>query len=88
MDNIGQQCVMLFESIHNVMGAEQQLKNAGMWCDLIPTPRQLSSECGMAVAIHYRDYQSAVRIIGWDTGLAGLFRIVGDDVEAIVFDRD
>ncbi len=40
-------CVMLFASIHDVMAAEHVLKSRDLWCDMIPTPRQLSSDCGM-----------------------------------------
>ena len=43
--------VTLLPSIHDVMALERALKDSGVECDLIPVPRQLSSECGMAVEI-------------------------------------
>ena len=43
--------VTLLSSIHDVMALERLLRESGVVCDLIPVPRQLSSECGMAVEI-------------------------------------
>ncbi len=45
----GSHVVILFVTIHDVMAAEQALKQAGLWCDLVPTPRELSSDCGMVL---------------------------------------
>ncbi len=41
--------VAIFHSIHRVMKAEKLLKLAGLDILLIPVPRQLSSDCGLAV---------------------------------------
>lgn len=43
--------ILLFPSIHDVMAAERALLAAKVRCDLIPVPRELSSECGMAVEV-------------------------------------
>lgn len=40
--------VLLFPSIHQVLRAEKVLGTAGVAGSLIPVPRQLSSDCGMA----------------------------------------
>lgn len=42
-------CVAIFHSIHRVMKAEKVLKAEGMEVLLIPVPRQLSSDCGLAL---------------------------------------
>jgi hypothetical protein len=44
--------ILLFESAHHVMKADQLLTAAGFAFDIIPTPRQFSSNCGLAVRIH------------------------------------
>lgn len=49
--------VAIFHSIHRVMKAEKVLKAAGADILLIPVPRQLSSDCGLA--IRYADGQRA-----------------------------
>jgi hypothetical protein len=43
--------ILLFESTHHVMKADQLLTAAGFVFDIIPTPRQFSSNCGLAVRI-------------------------------------
>lgn len=41
--------VAIFHSIHRVMKAEKLLKQAGREILLIPVPRQLTSDCGLAI---------------------------------------
>jgi hypothetical protein len=41
--------VAIFHSIHRVMKAEKALKQAGADILLIPVPRQLASDCGLAI---------------------------------------
>jgi len=41
--------VAIFHSVHRVMKAEKVLKQAGVEILLIPVPRQLSSDCGLAI---------------------------------------
>ena len=40
--------VALFHTTSSVFRAEKVLKKAGLACKLIPTPRQFSSDCGIA----------------------------------------
>ena len=42
-------CVAIFHSIHRVMKAEKILKAEQLKVLLIPVPRQLSSDCGLAI---------------------------------------
>ena len=74
---------MLFQSVHDVMRTENTLKAQGMWCDLVPTPRQLSSECGMSVEVRCCDVASARLIAGENSGLTSVYRIVGEEVSLI-----
>jgi hypothetical protein len=41
--------VVLFYSTAHALRAEKVLKQAGVQIKLIPTPRQLSSDCGVAL---------------------------------------
>lgn len=41
--------VAIFHSIHRVLKAEKLLKQAGVDFLLIPVPRQLTSDCGLAL---------------------------------------
>jgi len=44
-------CVLLFESVHRVMKAEKLLKGKGINIDLIPVPREINSDCGVAIEL-------------------------------------
>jgi len=46
-----QDYVAIFHSIHRVLRAEQLLKRDGVAFLLIPVPRQLTSDCGLALRI-------------------------------------
>lgn len=41
--------IAVFHSIHRVMKAEKILKGAGVTIQLIPAPRQIGSDCGLAL---------------------------------------
>lgn len=41
--------VAIFQGIHRVMKAEKVLKEAGVDMLLIPAPRELSADCGLAI---------------------------------------
>lgn len=40
---------MVFDSIHHVLAAEKAWLGEGLWCDLVPLPRSLTADCGMAL---------------------------------------
>ena len=41
--------VAIFFSIHYVLKAEQLLKGGGIALDVVPVPREISGDCGMAI---------------------------------------
>jgi hypothetical protein len=43
--------LLLFQSIHQVLCAEKLLQGQGIWCDLVPTPKEISSNCGMSLEV-------------------------------------
>jgi hypothetical protein len=47
------QGVILFSSVHFVLQAEKMIKGKGFSIDLIPVPRQLSSDCGICMLIEW-----------------------------------
>ena len=48
-------CVLLFESVHQVMRVEKLLRRKGFSIDLIPVPREISSDCGIAVELPWEE---------------------------------
>lgn len=54
---------LLFNSIHYVMKAEDLLKEAGITIDLVPVPREISSDCGMCIAFSEQDLQKIMILV-------------------------
>lgn len=51
--------VLLFHTTSAVMRAEKVLGRMGLAVKLIPTPRQFSSDCGLAVRVAWEDATAA-----------------------------
>ena len=51
--------IALFDSIHYVLAAERVFKERGVWYDLVPVPRDLSADCGMALEFRATDLDEA-----------------------------
>jgi hypothetical protein len=68
--------VVLFHSASHAIRAEKVLKLAGYEIKMIPTPRQLSSDCGMALRFD-RDVERRVVITldEYDVPMRGIFAI-------------
>jgi hypothetical protein len=54
--------VVLFHTTSAVMRAEKILQKNGIAIKLIPTPRQFSSDCGLAIRFDWQD-QARVRVL-------------------------
>jgi len=52
---MGEYSVVLFHSSSHALRAEKVLQRAGILNKMIPTPRQLSSDCGMALRFDRAD---------------------------------
>lgn len=49
--------VVLFHTTSAVMRAEKLLARAGLTTKLIPTPREFSSDCGIALRFNWADLE-------------------------------
>lgn len=56
--------VAIFHSVHRVMKAEKTLKQAGAEFLLIPVPRQLASDCGLAIRYARQERERVEAILG------------------------
>ena len=56
--------VAIFHSIHRVLKAEKILKQADVDFLLIPVPRQLTSDCGLALRFSLEDKASLLEVLG------------------------
>jgi len=55
--------VITFDSVHFAMKAEKILKPEGINVRLIPTPRKISSDCGMALQVQPKDPARILEIL-------------------------
>ena len=55
--------VAIFHSIHRVLKAEKVLKQVGVDFLLIPVPRQLTSDCGLALRIAPQDRDKVYEVL-------------------------
>lgn len=55
--------VLVFESTSAALKAEHALKQAGVPCSVIPTPLDVSSECGIALLLSGRWIEPAVEAL-------------------------
>jgi len=62
-------CVAIFHSIHRVMKAEKILQGQQISFLLIPVPRQLSADCGMALRFSFAIRQAVENALN-QAGLA------------------
>jgi hypothetical protein len=55
--------ILTFSTGHSVR-AEKVLREAGIETKMIPVPRHLSSDCGVALRVRDRDRESALKTLG------------------------
>ena len=55
--------VILFHTTSSVMRAEKLLKRAGYSIKLLPTPRQFSSDCGIALRFDWHQHESVKALL-------------------------
>lgn|GEM_PF-628581 len=73
-------CVVILFSIHFVLKAEKLLKKNGIGHDVIPVPREISSDCGMAVEFPCLESEKVLELLAAaGLRLAGLYMRVGKD---------
>ena len=55
--------LIVFESVHQAIRTERLLQDAGIFIDMIPTPREISASCGQSLAFHADDLEAVRRIL-------------------------
>ncbi len=56
-------CLLILGSIHIVMKSEKLLKSEGMEVDLVPIPREIGSDCGVAIDLPFESRETAIRLL-------------------------
>ncbi len=50
-----QEVIVIFESTHDVIKAERLCEQENVACRIVPVPRSISSDCGIALEINESD---------------------------------
>jgi hypothetical protein len=75
--------VAIFHSIHRVLRAEQQLKRAGVEFLLIPVPRKLTADCGLALRVAPQQLAAVLAVLARaDLHPAELYQLHGGEFVA------
>ncbi|HNW97482.1 MAG TPA: DUF3343 domain-containing protein [Bacteroidales bacterium] len=53
--------ILIFESIHHVLKAEKILATNKISFDIIPTPKEFSSDCGMSVRVSFSEDMEMIK---------------------------
>jgi hypothetical protein len=52
--------LLLFNSVHEVLAAERRLREIGAQIDVVPVPKELSSNCGVALEVVQEDLKASI----------------------------
>lgn len=55
--------LLIFQSIHHVLAAEARLKAAGVPAELVPVPKEINPNCGMAVTVAPADRERTLALL-------------------------
>lgn len=55
--------ILIFRGTHQVLSAEKRLKGGGVAMRLVPVPRRLTSDCGLAIRIPLAERERAREVL-------------------------
>lgn len=69
-------CAVILKAIHYVIKGEKILKGAGLKIDVIPVPREISSDCGMALEFSCKDQDRVEQLLmGEGVTVVGIYAL-------------
>jgi hypothetical protein len=70
-----------FISVHHTLKAERILQTAGVRLDIIPTPRSITTSCGMSIVLNAADAEEAEdEMLKAGVQIAGRYQQCGSDL--------
>ncbi len=52
---MGDHLYMIFKSMTHVLSAERTARKSGIFCRMVPIPREISTDCGMCISVKTAD---------------------------------
>ncbi|NLY66456.1 MAG: DUF3343 domain-containing protein [Tissierellia bacterium] len=72
--------VITFKSTHYAIQADSTFKNEKISFRTIPTPREISRSCGLAIKFNLEDYDNIKQVIEKNSlNIDGIFKITKND---------
>ncbi len=69
-------CAAVLETIHYVIKGEKILRRVGVEVDVVPVPREISSDCGMALEFFCRDRDRVEQLLAEeDITVVGIYSL-------------
>ena len=73
-ERTSERCAAVLEAIHYVIKGEKILKREGLAIDVIPVPREISSDCGMALEFFCQDRDRVEQLLAdEDVTVVGIY---------------
>lgn len=63
MNSVPSPYLLVFDSIHHVLAAEQAFRARQLWYDLVPAPRSIHSDCGMVIEFREADWPAVRELV-------------------------
>lgn len=60
---MGKVCLITFHSTHHALKAEKVLKDSGIGMEVVPVPREFSSNCGIAMSVAWEKQEEVIAIL-------------------------
>jgi hypothetical protein len=71
-------CALVFRSVHDVLEAERRMKERGMAYRLIPVPKQVNPNCGLALQVDCREVGAVQAVLAdLQSRLNGVYTVRG-----------
>ncbi|MBM4370225.1 MAG: DUF3343 domain-containing protein [Deltaproteobacteria bacterium] len=76
--------LLVLPSIHDVLAAEEQVRDAGLWVDLLPKPGCIGTDCGMVLGCRADDLAAVLeRLRGGGLTVLGTWRVTPGGCERL-----
>lgn len=79
MRTISKSCILTFSSTHHALRAEELIEEQNIELDIIPIPREITAECGLAIRVSYEQKEQVEEILTNNKiNMAGIYSLDAD----------
>ncbi len=83
--NADKYCLITFSTTHNALRAEKVLNQEGIPILVVPTPREVSAGCGLAIRFLCEDFQAVKEKLNRnDIFVKSVYRVEKDEKQTLI----